>query len=51
MCLVALAIDENRRFPLVIATNRDEFFERPAARMAWWTPAEGGPEIRSLVSL
>ena len=45
MCLVALAIDENRRFPLVIATNRDEFFERPAARMGWWTPAEGGPEI------
>ena len=45
MCLVALAIDENRRFPLVIATNRDEFFDRPAARMAWWTPAEGGPEI------
>jgi len=45
MCLVALAIDENRRFPLVIATNRDEFFERPAARLGWWTPAEGGPEI------
>ena len=45
MCLVALAIDENRRFPLVIATNRDEFFDRPAARMGWWTPAEGGPEI------
>jgi len=45
MCLVALAIDENRRFPLVIATNRDEFFDRPAARMGWWAPAEGGPEI------
>ena len=45
MCLVALAIDENRRFPLVIATNRDEFFDRPAARMAWWAPDEGGPEI------
>jgi uncharacterized protein with NRDE domain len=45
MCLVALAIDENRRFPLVIATNRDEFFDRPTARMGWWTPAEGGPEI------
>ena len=45
MCLVALAIDENRRFPLVLATNRDEFFARPAARMGWWTPAEGGPEI------
>ncbi len=45
MCLVALAIDESRRFPLVIATNRDEFFDRPAARLAWWTPDEGGPEI------
>ena len=45
MCLVALAIDENRRFPLVIATNRDEFFARPAARMGWWQPPEGGPEI------
>jgi uncharacterized protein with NRDE domain len=45
MCLVALAIDENRRFPLVIAANRDEFFDRPASRLAWWTPDEGGPEI------
>ena len=45
MCLVALAIDENRRFPLVIATNRDEFFERPAARLAWWRHDQGGPEI------
>ena len=45
MCLVALAIDESRRFPLVVAANRDEFFDRPAARMGWWTPAEGGPEI------
>ncbi len=45
MCLVALAIDESRRFPLVIATNRDEFFDRPAARLGWWTPTGGGPEI------
>jgi len=45
MCLVALAVDENRRFPLVIAANRDEFFDRPAARLGWWTPDEGGPEI------
>lgn len=45
MCLVALAIDESRRFPLVLATNRDEFFDRPAARLAWWKPSEGGPEI------
>ena len=45
MCLVALAIDQNRRFPLVVATNRDEFFQRPAARLAWWTPPGGGPDV------
>ena len=38
MCLVALAIDQSRRFPLVVASNRDEYFNRPAARLAWWTP-------------
>jgi uncharacterized protein with NRDE domain len=47
MCLVAIAIDESRRFPLVIAANRDEFFKRPAARLAWWTPETGGPAILS----
>jgi len=45
MCLVALAIDDNRRFPFVVAANRDEYFDRPASRLAWWTPADGGPEI------
>jgi uncharacterized protein with NRDE domain len=45
MCLVTLAIDAHRRFPLVIAANRDEFFDRPAARLAWWTPEVGGPPI------
>ena len=38
MCLVALALDQDRRFPLVVAANRDEYFNRPAARLAWWTP-------------
>jgi len=47
MCLVALAIDHSRRFPLVIAANRDEYFRRPAARLAWWTPETGGPAILS----
>jgi uncharacterized protein with NRDE domain len=45
MCLAALAIDQHRRFPLVLAANRDEFFDRPAARLSWWTPAPGAPEI------
>ncbi len=47
MCLVALAIDSHRRFPLVVAANRDEFFARPAARLAWWTPDGDGPAILS----
>ena len=45
MCLVALAIDQDRRFPLVVATNRDEFFARPAARLAWWEPQNNVPAI------
>ena len=47
MCLVAIAIDQSRRFPLVVAANRDESFARPAARLAWWTPRPGGPQILS----
>jgi uncharacterized protein with NRDE domain len=45
MCLVALALDQSRRFPLVLASNRDEFFKRPAARLAWWTPLPGDPAV------
>jgi uncharacterized protein with NRDE domain len=45
MCLVALALDKNRKFPLVIAANRDELFERPAQSLSWWTPESGEPAI------
>ncbi len=45
MCLVALAIDDSHRFPLVVAANRDEFFKRPAARLGWWSSAPGVPDI------
>ena len=36
MCLAAFALNAHPRFPLVIAANRDEFFYRAAAPMAWW---------------
>jgi len=39
MCLAAFALDAHPRFPLVIAANRDEFFAREAAPMAWWRAA------------
>lgn len=45
MCLAAIALDASRRFPLVVAANRDEFFHRAAARLAWWTPDGGGQPI------
>jgi uncharacterized protein with NRDE domain len=45
MCLVALAIDQDRRFPLVVASNRDEFFSRPTAQLDWWTPPSGDPAV------
>ena len=37
MCLAAFAIAQSSRFPWVLASNRDEFFARPAAPLAWWT--------------
>lgn len=41
MCLVAFALGRSARFPLVLASNRDEFFARPTAPLDWW-PAEDG---------
>ncbi|MFT7724233.1 MAG: NRDE family protein [Roseateles sp.] len=41
MCLAAFALAAHPRFPLVIAANRDEFFARPAAPMAWWPDRPG----------
>jgi uncharacterized protein with NRDE domain len=45
MCLAAIAIDASVRFPLVVAANRDEFFHRLAAPLAWWTPDGGSRPI------
>jgi uncharacterized protein with NRDE domain len=45
MCLAVIALDQSRRFPLVIAANRDEFFKRPAARLSWWSPGAYLPDI------
>lgn len=46
MCLIAFSIGVSERWPLVIASNRDEFFDRPALPLSRWrTPA--GQEIIS----
>jgi uncharacterized protein with NRDE domain len=36
MCLATLALDINSQFPMVLAANRDEYMNRPTARLAWW---------------
>jgi uncharacterized protein with NRDE domain len=41
MCLIAFAWGASERFPLVIAANRDEFYERPTAPLANWTTPNG----------
>jgi uncharacterized protein with NRDE domain len=41
MCLVVLAYDCHPRYRLVVAANRDEFHDRPAAPLAWWRDVPG----------
>ncbi|MCU0975009.1 MAG: NRDE family protein [Steroidobacteraceae bacterium] len=41
MCLVVLAYDCHPRYRLILAANRDEFHDRPAAPLAWWHDAPG----------
>jgi uncharacterized protein with NRDE domain len=36
MCLIVFAYDIHPAYPLVIGANRDEFFDRPTAPLAWW---------------
>lgn len=46
MCLIAFAIGASQRWPLVIASNRDEFLDRPTLPLdRWKTPC--GQEIIS----
>jgi uncharacterized protein with NRDE domain len=36
MCLLVLAWMKHPRYRLVVAANRDEFHDRPAAPLGWW---------------
>jgi len=46
MCLIAFAIGASERCPLVIASNRDEFLDRPTLPLGRWQK-DGGQEIIS----
>jgi uncharacterized protein with NRDE domain len=41
MCLIAMAWGVSAQYPLVIASNRDEFYARPTAPLAEWTTEDG----------
>ena len=36
MCLILFAWKSHPKYPLVVAANRDEFYERNTAGIAWW---------------
>jgi uncharacterized protein with NRDE domain len=36
MCLLVLAWQSHPRYRLIVAANRDEFHDRPAAPLGWW---------------
>ena len=39
MCLVLLALDTHPDYSLIVAANRDEFYDRPTTRAAFWKDA------------
>jgi len=50
MCLLVLAWQAHPRYRLVVAANRDEFHERPAAPLAKWGPPDeilAGRDLRA----
>ena len=42
MCLIVFAWKAHPRYPLILATNRDEYHERPSAPLSYWDDA---PEV------
>ena len=50
MCLIAIAVRASTRFPLVIAANRDELYDRPTRALHVWDDdpnIAGGRDLRA----
>lgn len=50
MCLILLSYRMHDRYPLILAANRDEFYERPSAPVSLWNDAPGVIAGRDLKS-
>ena len=50
MCLIAIAVHASARYPIVIAANRDEFYDRPTRSLHEWDDdpsIAGGRDLRA----
>ena len=50
MCLIAIAVHAAERWPIVIAANRDEFYDRPTHPLHFWDDdpnIAGGRDLRA----
>jgi uncharacterized protein with NRDE domain len=49
MCLLAFSLAQHPRYALLLAANRDEFFARAAAPLAWWPGDQwlGGRDLQA----
>ena len=49
MCLIAVRWQPDGPEPLLLLGNRDEFYDRPAAPLAWWEdhPLLAGRDLRA----
>jgi uncharacterized protein with NRDE domain len=50
MCLIAIAVHASPRYPIVIAANRDEFYDRPTRPLHIWdddSNIAGGRDLRA----
>lgn len=50
MCLILIALDSHPEYSLIVAANRDEFYDRPSAAAAFWADAPwilGGRDLKA----
>ena len=40
MCIIFVAVEQHKDYPLIIAANRDEFYQRPTQPSHWWDAPE-----------